>query len=207
MDFNSDIQLVFSMNYPTTQPSLLMKLQQGDEISWADFYHRYAPVISCAGKYYHLDDSECEDLTQQVMLKFFANSKSFTYRAGQVKFRSYFSRIVHNQIVDTIRRNNSRQRLQQSSSVLYEDFHEVFMNEWRKAAFAEAEAELKRRVDEKTFQAFELYGLQNRPAAQVAEILDISMSSLYTAKSRCMKLLQEIIERYNRTDGELKLEL
>ena len=66
---------------------------------------------------------------------------------------------------------------------------------------------LKRRVDEKTFQAFEMYGLQNRNAAQVAEILGMSVASLYTAKSRCMKMMQEIIARYNRTDGELNLEL
>lgn len=195
------------MDYPTTQPTLLNRLRQGDEISWADFYHLYSPLIICAGKYYHLSDSECEDLVQQVMAKFFANSQSFVYRAGQVKFRSYFSKIVHNQIIDTIRSNHVQMRLKINARILYDEFHEVFMNEWRKAALAEAKAELKRRVDEKTFQAFEMYGLQNHPAEQVAEILDMPLSSLYTAKSRCIKMLQEIIERYNRTDGELNLEL
>ena len=81
------------------------------------------------------------------------------------------------------------------------------MSEYCKAALQEAKAELKRRVDEKTYQAFELYGLQNRPAEQVAELLDMSLSSLYTSKSRCKKILQEIIARYNSTDKELCLEI
>ena len=196
------------MEYPTTQPSLLDRLQRGDEISWSDFYHRYSPIISCAGRYYHFSDSECEDLVQQVMLKFFANSQRFVYRAGQVKFRSYFAKLIHSQVVDNIRRNAVQSRLQATAEdVLHGDFHEVFMTEWRKTALAEAKEELKRRVDEKTFQAFEMYGLQNRNAAQVAEILGMSVASLYTAKSRCMKMMQEIIARYNRTDGELNLEL
>ena len=37
------------MNYPTTQSSLLERVQQGDEISWNEFYFRYAPVIRAAG--------------------------------------------------------------------------------------------------------------------------------------------------------------
>ena len=195
------------MDYPTTQGTLLAKLQSGDQISWSEFYYLYAPVIRCAGKYYHFDDCECEDLVQQVMIKFFANSTFFTYRAGQVKFRTYFSKIIHNQIIDTIRHQNAMKRLQREASILYEDFHEVFMSEYCKAALSEAKAELKRRVDEKTYQAFELYGLQNRPAEQVAELLDMSLSSLYTSKSRCKKILQEIIARYNSTDKELNLEI
>lgn len=195
------------MKYPSTQPSLLIRLQQGDEISWTDFYCLYAPVIICSGKYYGLCPDDCEDLVQQVMFKFFANSKSFTYRAGQTRFRSYFAKIIHNQIIDMARRRQTQMSLKNDVHMLYEDFHEVFMNEWRKTALAEAKAELRRRVDDKTYQAFELYGLQGRNPEQVADILDMSLSSLYTAKSRCVKMLNEIIERYNRTDGELNLEL
>lgn len=195
------------MDYPTTQATLLKNLQCGDQESWTNFYYLYSPVVRCAGKYYHLDDAECEDLIQQVMIKFSGNAASFTYRAGQVKFRTFFAKIIHNQIIDTLRRKNVQMRLQHDAQILYEDFHEVFMTEYCKAALEEAKAELKRRVDEKTYQAFEMYGLQNRPAEQVAAILGMSLSSIYTSKSRCKKILKEIIDRYNSTDKELRLEL
>ena len=99
------------MNYPITQSSLLERVQNGDEISWNEFYFRYAPVIRAAGAGFHFNDAECDDLVQLVMLKFFASSKTFVYRQGEVKFRTYFSRIVHNQAVDMIRRSAARNNL------------------------------------------------------------------------------------------------
>ena len=56
---------------PTTQSSLLERVQQGDEISWNEFYFRYAPVIRAAGIGFKFNETECDDLIQQVMLKFF----------------------------------------------------------------------------------------------------------------------------------------
>ena len=46
------------MNYPTTQSSLLERVQNGDEISWNEFYFRYAPVIRAAGAGFHFNDSD-----------------------------------------------------------------------------------------------------------------------------------------------------
>ena len=91
------------MNYPTTQSSLLERVQQGDEISWNEFYFRYAPVIRAAGMGFKFNETECDDLVQQVMLQFFNKSQIFVYRQGEVKFRTYFSQIVHNQAVDMIK--------------------------------------------------------------------------------------------------------
>ena len=59
------------------------------------------------------------------------------------------------------------------------------------AALEEAKSELKRRVDEKTYQAFELYVLQGRSAAKVAEVLAISTNQLYAVKHRCMNIIQK----------------
>ena len=76
------------MNYPPTQKTLLERVQNGDEISWDEFYRRYTPVIRAAGKGAGFNDAECGDLIQTVMLKFFSNARTFTYREGQVKFRT-----------------------------------------------------------------------------------------------------------------------
>ena len=49
------------MNYPTTQSSLLERVQNGDEISWNEFYFRYAPVIRAAGSGVHFNDAESDN--------------------------------------------------------------------------------------------------------------------------------------------------
>ena len=74
-----------------------------------EFYRRYTPVIRAAGKGAGFNDAECGDLIQTVMLKFFSNARTFTYREGQVKFRTWFARIIRSSIVDQIR-DASRQK-------------------------------------------------------------------------------------------------
>ena len=195
------------MNYPTTQSSLLERVQQGDEISWNEFYFRYAPVIRAAGMGFKFNDAECDDLIQQVMLKFFNHAKKFIYRKGEVKFRSYFARIVHSQAIDMIRKKVRENDLPDDIPDDPDPFYESFMTEWRKSVLEEAKAELRLRVDPKTYQAYELYVLQERPAAKVAAILDITPNELYAVKNRCNKIMQKIIARHNAADEELHLEL
>ena len=81
------------------------------------------------------------------------------------------------------------------------------MNEWRKAVLEEALEELRSRVKFKTYQAFRLYGLQNRPAKDVAALLEVSEHQVHVAKSRCAAMLADIIARRNAEDGELKLDV
>jgi DNA-directed RNA polymerase specialized sigma24 family protein len=57
-----------------------------------------------------------------------------------------------------------------------------------------ANEELKNRVKPETFVAFEMYAIQNRSVEEVAEFLNMSISSVYTAKSRCITTLKEIIK-------------
>ena len=194
------------MNYPTTQSSLLERVQQGNEISWNEFYFRYAPVIRAAGQGFKFNDTECDDLVQLVMLKFFNHAKTFVYRKGEVKFRTYFSRIVQSQAVDMIRRNAKQKDLPGELPENPAPFEELFMTEWRKAVLEDAKVELRLRVTPKTYQAYELYVLQERPAEKVAMILEMTVNDIYSAKNRCNKIMQAVIARHNAADGELNLE-
>ena len=53
--------------------------------------------------------------------------------------------------------------------------------------------ELRGRVKPETFVAFEMYAMHRKTVEEVAEFLNISVSSVYTAKSRCITTLKEII--------------
>lgn len=196
------------MKYPTTNPSLLERVQNGDEISWNEFYHRYAPVIRSIGTCSCLSETACDDLVQMVMLKFFGAAKRYTYREGEAKFRTYFAAIVRSQIVEIIRREAVQKNLRQDAVFKTEEpFEEVFMNEWRKAVLRDAKSELRQRVNERTYQAFELYALQGRPIEQVTSALGMSANQIYVAKKRCTDILAGILARHNRNDGDLNLEV
>lgn len=195
------------MKYPTTSPSLLERVRNGDEISWNEFYSRYAPVIRCVGAYYRLNETACDDLVQMVMLKFFGAAKHYVYREGEVKFRTYLAAVIRSQAMEIMRREAAQKNLHPKVVPKTEEpFEEIFMNEWRKAVLADAKCELRRRVNERTYQAFELYALQGRPVEQVAAALDMSANRIYVAKKRCTEILTGIIAGHNRNDGELHLE-
>ena len=57
-----------------------------------------------------------------------------------------------------------------------------------------AMTELRGRVQPETYVAFEIYAVQNRKVEDVANFLNLSVSSVYTAKSRCISTLREIIK-------------
>lgn len=195
------------MNYPPTQKTLLERVQNGDEISWDEFYRRYTPIIRAAGKGAGFNDAECCDLVQAVMLKFFSSGATFVYREGKVKFRTWFARIIHSCIVDQVREAQKQKNINAEFPDPPDPFDEIFLEEWRKTALEEAKDELRSRVDEKTWQAFEMYGLQNRDAKQVALILGVTVNQLYVAKNRCTAMLKKIVKHHNEADPEARIEL
>lgn len=197
------------MKYPTTNKSLLEKVQDGDEVSWNDFYGRYAPIVRYLARRAFVDAAEIDDVIQEVMQKFFQNSRTYVYRDGKVKFRTYFQCIVRSVIIDHQRRNRrfeTEPLLEDQVIDESQSLERDFMEEWRKAALAEAMAELRTRVDARNYQAFEMFGLQHREMTQVKAILSMTENQIYLAKSRCTKILQEIVKRMNNADDELKLE-
>ena len=51
------------------------------------------------------------------------------------------------------------------------------------------------RVQSRTWKAYQLTAVEERPAAQVARDLQMRISEVYVAKSRVMKMLRETIIR------------
>ena len=200
------------MPYPTTRTTLLNRLS-GDEAAWTEFFERYRGEIVDLGRFKGLSADECADLVQNVMIRFFRKVEGgFRYDPTLARFRTFFSRLVKGCIYDQLRRRDR-------SAVAFSELPDAadgerpdelldmaIMEKWRHILREEALLELAQRVDDKTFQAFELYALEGRPPRDTAELLEMSVNSVYVAKTRCLKILRETILRLNTEDPELKLE-
>ena len=195
------------LKYPTTSKTLLDRIAAGDEISWDEFYNRYCGIVRDIAKFKGLDEAEAEDICQQVMLQFFKQSKTFKFDPDIARFRTYFGRIIQSKIANYYREKKE----EPSDEIEVEDENspteDLFLDEWRKMILKEAERELKNRVAPETFQAYELYAVQNRPVEKVAAYLDCSVNQVYQAKKRCFAMMREILLKMNEQDPELKLEL
>ena len=198
------------IKYPTTSKTLLEKISSGDEISWDEFYRKYAPVIKAVAKYKGIE-YDADDICQQVMVHFFKQSRTFKFDPGIAKFRTYLGRIVSWKIIDYYRK-----KCEKLSGELSGELHAVpvdaeldkfYMAEWHKVIIAEAEDELRKRVSPETFQAYQLYAVQGRPVEKVAAFLECSANQVYQAKKRCFAMMREILLKMNEADPDLQMEL
>ena len=194
------------IKYPTTSKTLLEKISSGDEISWDEFYRKYAPVIKAVAKYKGIE-YDADDICQQVMMHFFKQSKTFKFDPGIAKFRTYLGRIVSWKIIDYYRKKREKLSEELDAVPVDAELDKIYMAEWHKVIIAEAEDELRKRVSPDTFQAYQLYAVQGRPVEKVAAFLECSVNQVYQAKKRCFAMMREILLKMNETDPDLQLEL
>ena len=194
------------IKYPTTSKTLLEKISSGDEISWDEFYRKYAPVIKAVARYKGIE-YDADDICQQVMMHFFKQSKTFKFDPGLAKFRTYLGRIVSWKIIDYYRKKREKLSGELDAVPVDTEVEKLYMDEWRKVILAEAEEELKKRVNPETFQAYHLYAVQGRPVEKVAAFLECSNNQVYQAKKRCFAMMREILLKMNEADPDLQMEL
>ena len=191
----------------TTKKSLLAKVRAGDEVSWREFYETYRPLIVLVGNDCSLRQDENEELVQQVMCELFTkdiigkydpdhipDDVKFTYDPKRGRFRHFLKRIVRNQAIKIYKKRLEYENLEDAETVCGENtFDAVWNEEWRKHVLNMALVELKGRVQPETYAAFEMYAMQRRNLREVCDFLDMSETSVYTAKSRCVAALKDII--------------
>ena len=191
----------------TTKKSLLAKVRAGDEVSWQEFYEAYKPLILLVGNDCSLSPDENEELVQQVMCELFTkdiigkydpdhipDDVKFAYDPKRGRFRHFLKRIVRNQAIKIYRKRFNHTDREDAETVCGENtFDKVWDEEWQRHVLKMALDELRGRVQPETYSAFEMYALQNRKLREVCEFLDMSESSVYTAKSRCIAALKDII--------------
>ena len=196
----------------TTRKSLLAKVRAGDEVSWAEFYAAYKPLILLCGQDCLLTPDENDELVQQVMSEIFQkdivgkydpdhipDDIVFHYDPSHGRFRHYLRKIIRNQALKIIQKRRGFVELDNSEKTVEEPTIDVWDNlwdeEWKRHVLAMALTELKGHVQPETYVAFEMYALQERPVQEVANFLNLSVASVYTAKSRCIAALKEIISK------------
>ena len=62
-------------------------------------------------------------------------------------------------------------------------------------------AEVREDVEEKTWRAFELYGIRGTPAAAVADETGMSEAAIRHAKMRLTKQLRAVVDRLRAEEG------
>jgi RNA polymerase sigma-70 factor (ECF subfamily) len=197
-----------------TRMSLLVRLARtgpADERAWQEFVDYYAPAIYrwCAGR--GLQDTDAQDVTQQVLLLLATKLPAFSYDPSK-SFRAWLRTLTHHAWADFL---SGRARPTTGHPTAWaalataearEDFLQRIEDEFDLELLELAMARVRERVEPGTWEAFRLTALEGIPATEVARRLGKQVANVYVLRSNVQKLLQaevaELEAARERPDGE-----
>jgi RNA polymerase sigma-70 factor (ECF subfamily) len=187
-----------------TSASLLGRVRQdaADQAAWAEFVRRYGRQIYRWCRKWNLQEADAEDVTQTVLVKLAEKMRSFTYDPGR-SFRAYLKTITHYAWCDFLETRKRPGAGSGDTSVLSalqsiearDDLVRQLNAEFDQELLEEAMDRVKQRVEPHTWEAFRLTALEGQAGLAVAERLGLKVATVYKAKSKVQKMLQEEIAK------------
>jgi RNA polymerase sigma-70 factor (ECF subfamily) len=191
------------MLIPSTNASLLLALQKDShrEEAWGAFQAHYRDVILGWCRRRDLPQDSAEDLTQEILLKLFQELP--TYDPAKGHFRSWLKAVVNNALSNYWRHRRRHpehfgvggtgflEQMARLESPETADELSGVIEEHGKTIAAEVLRRVQARVEEKTWQAFYRTLVEERPAADVAAELGLTVGAVYKYKCRVKEMVKE----------------
>jgi RNA polymerase sigma-70 factor (ECF subfamily) len=197
-------------NAPTS-PTLLGRLGRvpADQAAWDEFADRYGRKIYGWCRHWNLQQADAEDVTQQVLLKLAHKMRTFAYDPSK-SFRAWLKTVTHHAwrgFVEGRRRpgagSGDTRVLEQLHTVQARDALVGDLDaEFSRDLLDEAMARVQLRVQPHTWEAFRLLAVEGRRGAEAAERLGMKVATVFVAKSKVQKMIQEEVRKLEGRDPE-----
>ncbi len=193
-----------------TSASLLGKLRRSptDQQAWLQFVNRYGPLIEQWCRRWGLRADDADEIVQNVLLQLSRQMSEFRYDADG-SFRAWLKTVTYRAWCDFLKRQQRQKdaasgdtRVMQllNSQEVRDDLTQRIDGEWRAELMETAMRSVKRRVQPHTWEAFRMMTQEGLSGAQVAERLDMKVGSVWVAKSKVLKMIQQEIEQLAQVD-------
>jgi RNA polymerase sigma factor (sigma-70 family) len=190
------------MNHHFPTPlSLLAQLQKPDpsEEKWREFHDLYAPLILTWAQQQGFQDADARDVTQEVLIKLTQSLPTYVRGPGQ-SFRSWLYTISQRQGHD-FRRFRARLRETGADPLAVTQAREPNIleeeNEFRRALVHRARELIRHEFEEKTWRAFVLFKMEQKPVKDVMNTLGYEHdNAVYVASNRVLRRLREVVEGF-----------
>jgi RNA polymerase sigma-70 factor (ECF subfamily) len=192
-----------------TRESLLRRLKSwDDQESWGDFFNTYWRLIYSAALKAGLNEAQAQDVVQDTIIVVAKKMKDFTYDRAMDSFKGWLLYLTRKRIALEYRRKE-RERITSDSAEPTDwtleakdlpdpagfDLQSVWEQEWERNLWEAAITRVKKEVNAKQFQMFDLYTIKEKPAQEVARQLNVPVAQVYLAKHRISSLLKNELTR------------
>jgi RNA polymerase sigma factor (sigma-70 family) len=192
-----------------TSLTLLERLQKNpdDPQAWTLFIERYQPRIRRWCLTWGLQDSDADDVAQNVLVKLFAALRKFQYDPSR-SFRAWLKTVTQHAWIDFVaaRRRDPGQIACQidtlaDSAEAQSDLERQIEDGFDLELFEIAMHRIKGRAKPAHWEAFHLTAIEGLSGADAAHRLGIPVGHVFVAKHRVQKMLQDEV-RIMKNDPE-----
>jgi len=194
------------MTLPETRASLILRLTDASDVeAWDEFVAIYEPLLLRLAKRKGLQYADAEELVQEVLVAVSRSVDRWEPDPKRGRFRNWLFRIARNLAVNILTRPKYRalaagdsvtaHLLENQSDASNED-STLFDLEYGREVFRWAAKFVRAEVSAKTWEAFWLSSVDCQPIAKVAGQLEVSVGSVYIARSRVMARLRKCAKRF-----------
>jgi RNA polymerase sigma factor (sigma-70 family) len=192
-----------------TRDSLLSRLKNGqDQESWRTFFETYWRAIYGTARRAGLAEEEAQDVVQETVLSVFKSLHS-GYDKDKGRFKFWLLRLIQRRIVDEFRKrlkgqislNEERDGkageedpLQQIPDPAGCQLEAVWEAEWEHNLLEAALERVKKKVDLKNYQIFDLHVLKSLSVTEVSQVMNVNPARVYLVKHRLQRILKQELE-------------
>jgi RNA polymerase sigma factor (sigma-70 family) len=173
-----------------------------DPAAWSEFVEWYGRKIYLWCRAWGLQESDAQDVTQDVFLNLSVRMTDFRYDP-RGSFRAWLKTVTHNAWQDYVAgqrkpgrgsgRESALERLAdiEARDDLTRRLAEAFDQELLK----EAAARVRLRVEPRTWHAFHLLAVEGLSGAEVAQRLEMKVATVFVARSKVQRMLRDEVTR------------
>ncbi len=180
-----------------TEQRIIGLFDRGDASAMDALYAEYADYLTGVCFRYITDKDDLKDVLQESFIKIFTQINKFEYR-GKGSLKAWMSRIVANEALMFLRKNNSiEDRLEKELPDLPDEDPDVG------GLAGEVLAEMIRQLPTGYRTVFNLFVIEGYSHKQIAEQLNIKPDTSASQFNKARKMLARMIKDYNKKNDKI----
>lgn len=188
---------------PETRETLIRRLPDAADVeAWDGFVEIYEPLLFRLARAKGFQQADAEDFVQEVLSAVAKAVRRWVESDDRGPFRVWLFRIAQNLAINFLTRPKHQRlgsgdsqiaRLLSEQPAVSADSSQMFVAEYQRELFRWAAERVREQVSDRQWMVFWLTSVEDQPITDVARTYNMSVGSIYVARSRITKRIRELI--------------